>query len=81
MAYWGRGKRKVLADFKSKDIYKFYKDKYGDKAKDFSTFCRVWDRFIEVRMQMVIFDNLELYMPYRLGSLRVRIGNSIYSIS
>ena len=81
MAFWGKGKRKVIADFKTKDIYKFYKDKYGDKAKDFSTFCRVWDRFIEVRMQMIIFDNLELYMPYRLGSLRVRIGNSIYKLN
>ena len=32
----------MIADFKCKDIYRFYKDKYGDKAKDFSTFCRVW---------------------------------------
>lgn len=81
MAFWGKGKRKVLADYKSKDIYKFYKNKYKDKAKDFSTFCRVWDRFIEIRMQMIIFDNLELYMPYRLGSLRVRIGKSIYRLN
>ena len=81
MAYWGRGDRKVIADYKTKDIYKFYKEKNKDRAKDYSTFCRVWERFITIRMQMVIFDNLELYMPYRLGSLRVRIGSSIYKLN
>ena len=78
--FWSKGKRKILADFKMKEAYRFYKDKYGDKAKDYKTFCRVWDRFIDIRMQMIIFDNLEFHMPFKLGSLRVRIGNSVYKL-
>lgn len=78
--YFGKGKRKIIADYKTKDIYKFYKNKYKDEAVDYKTFCRVWERFIEVRMNLVIFDNLEFNFPYRMGSLGVRIGNSIYKL-
>lgn len=78
--YFGKGKRKIIATYKTRDIYKFYKNKYKDEAVDYKTFCRVWERFIEVRMNLVIFDNLEFNFPYRMGSLGVRIGNSIYKL-
>jgi len=72
--YFGRGKRQIIADYTSVDIYKFYKDRFGEKAMDKKKFGKIWDRFISIRLQMAIFENVQLTMPFRMGELGVRIG-------
>jgi len=71
--HFPRGDRKIIADYKSKEIYRHYKQKQGESAVDYKTFWKVWEEFIEIRMQLVIYNNLEFYMPCRFGSLRVEI--------
>lgn len=78
--FYGKGKRKLIASYKSDDIYKFYLHKYGEKALSKEKFWSIWNAFIEARMKMVIFENLELYLPYRLGSLRIRLGGESIKI-
>ena len=79
--YLGRGKRKILADYKSNDIYEFYRSKYGEKALSKEVFWSVWERFIDIRMQMVIFENLEFYLPHRLGSIMIKLGKDANRIN
>lgn len=74
---WGRGNRHMLADYKAKDIYDHYRDmhknKFGYKIVPRSKFWKLWKEFIDIRMQLVIFDNLEFNMGCRVGSMRVEI--------
>lgn len=79
--YFGRGSRKILADYKTKDLYKFYKNKFGDKALDKKTFLSIWERFIDIRMQMIIYEDLEFYMPFRMGSLMIKFGQDANRIN
>ena len=72
--YFGRGKRKIIADYTSKDVYDFYKQKVKDKAVSLNKFNTIWKRFIDVRLQMVIYENIPIAMPYRLGEISVRLG-------
>ena len=78
--FFGKGKRKIIADYKSEDIYKFYKNKYKEKAVDYKTFNKIWNRFIDIRMQMLIYENMEFYFPFGLGSLRIRLGQQAIKI-
>lgn len=78
---FGRGKRTLIADRKTKELYKFYKNKYGDKALDKKIFLSVWKRFIDIRMQMLIHLDLEFYMPYRMGSLMIKLGKNANRIN
>jgi len=78
--FFGKGKRKILADYKTEDIYKYYVNKYKEKALTEKKFWNIWNAFIETRMKAVIFENLELYLPYRLGSVRVRVGSDSIKI-
>lgn len=71
--YFSKGGRKYKADYKSKEIYRYYKDKNKGKAVDYKTFWKVWEEFIDIRMQLIIYNNLEYYLPNRMGSLRVEI--------
>lgn len=71
---------KLKGDIKSKELYKFYKEKYSDKAVNMSIWAKVWKEFIDVRLKMTVFDNLEFTMPHRVGSLRIKVGGSAYKI-
>ena len=73
--YFARGKRKLVADFKTKDLYDFYKEKYKERTLDKKTFLSIWKRFIDIRMQMIIYENLEFYLPHRLGSIMIKLGH------
>lgn len=79
--YFGRGKRKILADYTGVDVYKFYVEKHKDKSVEKKLFDRVWNRFIDIRMQMVIFENVQFTMPYRLGELTIRLGGQANRIT
>ena len=76
--FFGKGKRKLIANYKAKDFYKFYQQKNKSNAVDYKTFWEIWKDFIELRMQLVIYNNLEFYIPRRFGSLAVNIvGDAI----
>ena len=36
--YFGKGPRKIIADYTARDIYKFYKEKNKDKSVDYKTY-------------------------------------------
>ena len=59
----------------------FYKNKFGDKALDKKTFLSIWERFIDIRMQMIIYEDLEFYMPFRMGSLMIKFGQDANRIN
>ena len=69
-----RGEGKLNADYLTKDIYKHYLDTAKTPTVDAKTFSRVWTDFIDVRLQMVIFENVPLTMPGRLGEIFIRVG-------
>ncbi|HPQ79468.1 MAG TPA: hypothetical protein PLG47_03390 [Candidatus Dojkabacteria bacterium] len=78
MITFKRGKRKLIADYKTEDFYRYYKEKYPTKAVDIKTFTSIWDEFIDLRMQLVIYNNLEFHMPHRFGSIIINsVGNVI----
>lgn len=79
--YFKRGKRALLADTSSKDMYDFYKERCKGTPLPYRTFISIWKRFIDLRLQMVIFENAEFHMPYRLGSIRVKIGGNAIKIN
>lgn len=78
--FYGKGKGKFNADIVSKDLYKFYKDKYKENALPYLKWKKVWDDFIDVRMQVLVYNNLEFTMPHRVGVLRVKIGKDVIKI-
>lgn len=79
--YFPRGNRKIIADFGVKDIYKFYKAKYKKEALPFDKFSTIWKRYIDVRLQMVIFENMEFYLPLRMGEITIRLGGQANKIT
>lgn len=80
MIAFKRGKRKLIASYKTKDFYIFYKKKYTTRAVDFKTFTSLWDKFIDLRMQLVIYNNLEFHMPNRFGSIIVNSVGEVIKI-
>lgn len=78
--YFPRGNRKILADYGKKDFYRFYKEKYGKKALPYKKFWEVWNEFIDLRMQLVIYNNVDFNMPRRFGSLGINITNKAITI-
>lgn len=67
-----RGNRKIIADYKTGDIYKFYKNKYGNEALSRKIFMRVLKGILPELILLMIFENFEFSMPARLGTLRIK---------
>jgi len=67
-----RGPRKVLADYKFDEIYKFYKEVNGDKALPKSTVKEIYRRLFPEIVKLIVFENLDYRMPARLGYLRIK---------
>lgn len=76
-----KGTCKYKADIKNPELYNFYKEKFGESAVDSTTWAKAWNQFIDARLKMVVFDNLELTMPYRLGTLRIKLGGHVYKLN
>ncbi len=72
MLVYKRGARKVLADYKFGDIYRFYKERYGEEALPKSVVHEIYKRLFPEIIKLIVFENLDYRMPARLGSLRVR---------
>lgn len=65
-----RGKRKNIADYKTRDIYKFYKKDEG--IADYLVFSNITSEFCGEVMKLIINEGYEFSMPARLGSLRIK---------
>ena len=67
-----RGQRKVIADYKFDDIYRFYKEVHGSKALPKSVVREVYKKLFPAIVKMMVFDTLDFRMPSRLGYIRVK---------
>lgn len=72
MLVYRRGPRKVLADYKFDDIYKFYKEVNGAKALPKATVKEIYRRLFPEIVKLIIFENLDFRMPARLGYIRIK---------
>jgi hypothetical protein len=72
MLIYRRGKSKVIADYKFGDIYKFYKERWGDKALPKATIKEIYKKLFPAIVKLIVFENLDYRMPARLGYLRVK---------
>jgi len=73
MLTYKRGKRKVIADYKFNDIYKFYKKNYDGRHLLSKQEVRALykEMFPEI-VKLIVLDNLQYRMPANLGYLRVK---------
>jgi hypothetical protein len=67
-----RGERKVKADYKFDDIYKFYKERWGNKTLPKSVVREIYKRLYPAIVKMMVFESFDYRMPARLGYLRVK---------
>lgn len=67
-----RGKGRVKADYKFKEIYDFYKELNGEKALPKSVVMEIYKRLFPEIVKLMVFDNLDYRMPARLGYIRVK---------
>lgn len=72
MAYFGRGKNIIKADYTVKDVYKFFDKKYNSRKISQTLFSKVFRELSTQIIDDVIFNNYEFTYPYRLGNLRVQ---------
>lgn len=66
-----RGKRKVIADYKIDDIYRYYK-KNTKVPLDQKKFIAILKSFHSKIADKMIGENFEYYLPARLGSMYIR---------
>lgn len=71
MVYFKRGSNKVQVDYTSKDVFKFYKDKYSGKISN-KKFRKILQEYNQEILRMIVFDGLDYSMGYRLGSIRIK---------
>lgn len=69
-----RNKNKVQVDYKSDDIYKFYKNscKEDKTIVDKHIYMKVLKAFMKEKFNHMIYDNIEYILPARLGSLKIK---------
>jgi hypothetical protein len=72
MLIYRRGGRKLIADYRSEEIYNFYKERYGDEALPKEVVIEFYKRLFPEIVKLIVFDNLDYRFPARLGSLRVK---------
>lgn len=72
MLTYQRGKRKVIADYKFEDIYKFYKEQWKKKALSKKVVREIYKRLFPEIVKLIVFENLDYRFPSRLGYLRVK---------
>ncbi len=67
-----RGKSKVIADYKFGDIYKFYKELYGEKALPRDVVWKIYKKLFPAIAKLIVYENLDYRMPARLGYIRIK---------
>lgn len=66
-----RGRGKYNADYKSYDLYRFYKKKSKNPVPK-SVYSKVLNEFFDNIMLDIITNNSEFVLPVRLGTLRIK---------
>jgi hypothetical protein len=72
MLWYRRGKRKVINDYGFNEIYKYYKERWGDKALPKPVVRKIYSKLFPGIVKLMVYETLDFRMPCRLGSLRVR---------
>jgi hypothetical protein len=72
MLVYPRGNRKILADYKFKEIYNFYKERYKEDALPRHIVKEIYKRLFPEIVKLMVFENLDYRLPARLGSLRIK---------
>jgi len=67
-----RGRRKIIADYSFEDIYKFYKEQYGDEALPRGVVKEIYKRVFPEIVKLIIFETLDYHMPARLGYIKIK---------
>ena len=67
-----RGKRKYIANYKSPELYKYYKENHPNNTVDYKKFIEVTRKYYDLIMPLVIEEGLEIRFPARLGHFRIR---------
>lgn len=65
-------KKKIKADINGLEFYDFYKEKYPESNIDSKTFILIIKTFFDKIIKNLIYTGSDFYMPYRLGSLRIK---------
>lgn len=74
--FWKGNRNKV--DYSLKNYYKHYKT-ISSNPVSYNVFSSIINEFFEYRIQLLIFNNIDINIPYRMGSLGIRrVGDSIY---
>jgi hypothetical protein len=72
MLVYQRGKGRVKVDYKFDEIYKFYQERWGEKALPRKTVMQIYKKLLPAIVKLIIFENLDFRMPGRLGYLRIK---------
>ena len=72
MLTYKRGKRKVIADYKFDDIYKYYKKNNPNNYVSKQTVRKLYKEMFPYIVKMIVLDNFQFRMPANLGDLRIR---------
>lgn len=72
MLAYRRGKRKVIADYKFDDIYKYYKKNNPNNYLDKQTVRKLYKEMFTHIVKLIVLDNFQFRMPCNLGDLRIK---------
>lgn len=67
--FWGVNRES--STYTVADYYRHYK-KMSSNPVDRRTFTAILTEFFEYRMQLLIFENLDIHLPHRFGSISIR---------
>lgn len=73
-----RGKRKVLADYKLPDIYKYYKEHCKHSKLTRKQFADIIVSFHDRMADKMVWDNIEMFLPHRMGSIYLIKKNNVF---
>jgi hypothetical protein len=78
-----RNKNKNVVNFKSDDIYKFYKKNYSETNTIVSkaVFMNIIKEFNDEIFNYMIYSNMEFYMPARLGTMFLKSSEVTYELN
>ena len=70
---------KVIADYKTADLYKFYKKTYKNPV-DYKTFKEFYRDFFTEILNLMIYNGIDYILPGRLGSMRIKKKKNMQKI-
>jgi hypothetical protein len=76
-----RGKREILADYKTTDIYRYYKKNCKHSPITRAQFTAILEGFHDKISDKIVWDNFEFYMPGRMGSIYLIKKESVFFIN